>query len=71
MGEKSHDKKYIAALDIGTTSIRCFIYDTSVQIIGKACEKVSYFRNTILYSSFEVNVIYSSYDDNLFGFYQD
>lgn len=41
MSEKSHETKYIAALDIGTTSVRCFIYDTAVQIVGKACEKVN------------------------------
>lgn len=40
MSEKSHDKKYIASLDIGTTSIRCFIYDINVNIVGRACANV-------------------------------
>ncbi|XP_055322195.1 putative glycerol kinase 5 [Sitodiplosis mosellana] len=40
MSEKSHDKKYIASLDIGTTSIRCFIYDINVNIVGKACANI-------------------------------
>lgn len=41
MSEKSHDKKYIASLDIGTTSIRCFIYDINVNIVGRACANVN------------------------------
>lgn len=40
MNENSHIQKYIASLDIGTTSIRCFIYDVNVQIVGKACSNV-------------------------------
>lgn len=56
MSEKSSDAKYIAALDIGTTSIRCFIYDTNVQVKGKACEKVSVFALHLLLLLF--NAIY-------------
>lgn len=40
MDENSHDQKYIASLDIGTTSIRCFIYDINVHIVGRACANV-------------------------------
>lgn len=40
MNENSHDQKYIASLDIGTTSIRCFIYDINVHIVGRACANV-------------------------------
>lgn len=40
MSGKSHDKKFIASLDIGTTSLRCFIYDINVHIVGKACANV-------------------------------
>lgn len=36
----TEEKKYIAALDIGTTSLRCFIYDSNVRICGVASEKV-------------------------------
>lgn len=36
-------KKYIAALDVGTTLIRCFIYDSNVTICGLASEKVFIF----------------------------
>lgn len=32
---------YIASLDIGTTSVRCFIYDKKVETVGLACENVS------------------------------
>lgn len=33
-------QKFVAALDVGTTTIRCFIYDKNVQIRGTASEKV-------------------------------
>lgn len=42
MSGQSHDKKYIASLDIGTTSLRCFIYDINVHIVGKASAKVCF-----------------------------
>lgn len=41
MSDPNEERKFIAALDIGTTSLRCFIYDNNVQIIGKASDKVS------------------------------
>lgn len=34
------EKKYIASLDVGTTTIRCFIFDSKCQIIGSASELV-------------------------------
>lgn len=40
MSEKDSDAKYIAALDIGTTSVRCFVYDAKAQICGVASENV-------------------------------
>lgn len=40
MNENSHSQKYIASLDIGTTSLRCFIYDVNVHIVGKSCSNV-------------------------------
>lgn len=43
MNENSHDKKYIASLDIGTTSVRCFIYDIDVRTVGRACADVNIF----------------------------
>lgn len=33
--------KYIAALDIGTTTVRCYIFDSNVQIVGLATEQVT------------------------------
>lgn len=33
-------EKYIAALDVGTTIIRCFIYDSNFKICGSAYENV-------------------------------
>lgn len=41
MSETNDKTKYIAALDVGTTTIRCFIYDNNVQIVGKASDKVN------------------------------
>lgn len=38
--ETSTTQQYVAALDIGTTTIRCFIYDRHVQIKGQAIEQV-------------------------------
>jgi len=32
--------KFVMSLDIGTTNIRCFIYDQTCKIIGKSQEKV-------------------------------
>lgn len=40
MSADNSDEKYIAALDIGTTSVRCYVYDSKVQIRGVATEKV-------------------------------
>ncbi|XP_042205377.1 putative glycerol kinase 5 isoform X2 [Homarus americanus] len=40
------ESRYIASLDLGTTTLRCFIYDANVRICGKAEEKV-----TLLYPS--------------------
>lgn len=34
------DHKYIAALDIGTTTIRCIIFDKSLQVRGSAHDEV-------------------------------
>lgn len=34
-------QKFVAALDVGTTTIRCYIYDKNVQIRGTASEKVN------------------------------
>lgn len=36
------NEKYIAALDVGTTTIRCFIYDSKVNIIGSATDQVRF-----------------------------
>lgn len=41
----SSDKKYIASLDIGTTIVKCFIYDEKAQICAEAQENVSYIFN--------------------------
>lgn len=43
---KPQKGKYIASLDLGTTTIRCFIYNERVEICGKAEQKV-----TLLYPS--------------------
>ena len=32
--------KFIAALDVGTTTIRCFIYDSNACLVGSAYDRV-------------------------------
>lgn len=39
--------KYIAALDVGTTTIRCHILDSNAVTIASATEKVFYINNFI------------------------
>ncbi|KAK7861772.1 hypothetical protein R5R35_010789 [Gryllus longicercus] len=34
------DGKFVAALDVGTTTIRCYIFDQSTIAVGSACDKV-------------------------------
>lgn len=43
--------KYIAALDIGTTTIRCYIFDSNVQIVGIANEQVNNVPCKIVFNS--------------------
>ncbi|XP_064101888.1 putative glycerol kinase 5 isoform X2 [Macrobrachium nipponense] len=43
---KPQKGRYIASLDLGTTTIRCFIYNERVEVYGKAEQKV-----TLLYPS--------------------
>lgn len=38
---------YIASVDLGTTTLRCLIYDKNVRVCGKAEEKVSNERCTV------------------------
>ncbi|KAK7070653.1 putative glycerol kinase 5 [Halocaridina rubra] len=37
----SRKTRYIASVDLGTTTIRCFIYTQNVEVVGRAEEKVS------------------------------
>lgn len=44
------EEKFIASLDVGTTTIRCFIYDSNVKTRGSACEQVTiFFLLSIIY----------------------
>ena len=36
------DSKYVLAMDVGTTTMRCHILDQSTAVIGKACYEVSF-----------------------------
>lgn len=54
MSEIINAKKYIASLDIGTTSIRCFIYDINVHIVGRACANVIFFVVQFSFMSFSL-----------------
>lgn len=38
--QSTDDSKYIASLDVGTTSVRCFIFNEKARIIADAREKV-------------------------------
>lgn len=55
MGHQNLDNKYIAALDIGTTSIRCFVYDQNVKIVAVATEKVNVNLSIIFVSNINYN----------------
>lgn len=39
----SRDAQYIASLDVGTTTLRCFIYNSQARLCGRAEEKASGF----------------------------
>lgn len=49
------DEKYIAAIDIGTTTLKCFILNSKANTVGSACTQVNKFLyrfQCILYFSF-------------------
>lgn len=37
----SQEAQYIASLDVGTTTLRCFIYNSQARVCGRAEEKAS------------------------------
>lgn len=54
MATETSKKTFIAALDIGTTTIRCYIFDQDAKIVGAAkCQVISrviYKINSKIYS---------------------
>lgn len=36
------EEKYIASLDVGTTTVRCHIFNSSAESIGSSSEQVIY-----------------------------
>jgi hypothetical protein len=36
-------KKFVAALDVGTTTVRCHIFDQHAKIVGSASAQVHFF----------------------------
>lgn len=36
-----YEERYVAALDVGTTTIRCQIIDSKAQVVGASSAKVS------------------------------
>lgn len=34
-------KKFVLALDIGTTNVKCFIYDRDLQVVGRTVHQVN------------------------------
>ena len=39
---KAMESKYVLALDVGTTTVRCYVLDQSTAAIGIASEEVKY-----------------------------
>lgn len=52
--------KYVAALDVGTTTIRCYIYDKNVQICGSASENVELLYPQPLYVEIDPDKLWAS-----------
>jgi glycerol kinase len=38
--ESSAGRKFVAAIDFGTTSVRCFLYDPQGRVRSRAAEKI-------------------------------
>ncbi|PNF42202.1 putative glycerol kinase 5 [Cryptotermes secundus] len=36
------ERKYVLALDVGTTTVRCYVLDNSTTVIGKACQEIEH-----------------------------
>lgn len=54
------NQKYIAALDVGTTTIRCFIYNDNVTTIGSATEQVNLIYPKPGYVEIDSNQLWNS-----------
>lgn len=40
---KDMDEKFVAALDVGTTTLRCYVFDQKAQLRGSAVDQVNKF----------------------------
>jgi len=47
MAAAAQPKKYVAALDVGTTTVRCHVLDQNAKVVGSATRQV--FSNFYLY----------------------
>lgn len=52
--------KYTAVLDVGTTSVRCFIYDDNYSILATAARDIENLIPQHGYSEIEPDVLYES-----------
>jgi glycerol kinase len=41
MAAAAQPKKYVAALDVGTTTVRCHILDKTAKVVGSATRQVT------------------------------
>lgn len=51
------EEKYILSLDIGTTTIRSFIYNSRAEIVGRAINEASKNNVTFLFIAFLCNFV--------------
>lgn len=52
--EDDDDRGYVASLDLGTTTMRCLIYNKQAQVLGRAQEKVRQSITTVQYREFKI-----------------
>jgi glycerol kinase len=46
--------KYVLALDVGTTTVRCYVLDQSTAVVGEAYQEVSFVMSMYCTSLFIV-----------------
>lgn len=54
------DTKYVASLDIGTTTIRCYIFDSNINICGRATDDIVLIYPQVGYFELEPEQLWNS-----------